>query len=341
MHALTVHQRIPALDGLRAVSILLVIFSHVLQTYHWSQTVPFVWRLEPGATGVSVFFVLSGYLITTLLLREQVQHQRISLKGFYVRRFFRIVPAYLVFLATVALLKLGGVLTVEWHHFAAALLYVTNYVPVSWPLLHTWSLSVEEQFYLLFPLLFIYSKRPTLITLLSLTLGLSVLARLLNQVLGLWPQDATYSFEGRADQLAFGCLCAVFQQQAPRTLQNRLARVALPVSALLLCTAMALPSGTARTLVFNTLIGLAVSLVIHGCTRQSTGWLTRLLSARPLQIIGLTSYSLYLWQQLWLAPELQLALPTALAGTLVSGAASYWLVEKTALRFRAAISGPP
>jgi peptidoglycan/LPS O-acetylase OafA/YrhL len=326
--------RLPALDGLRAVSILLVIFSHVLQTYHWSQAVPFVWRLDPGATGVSVFFVISGYLITTLLLREQVQHQSISLRGFYVRRFFRIVPAYLVFLAVVALLTLGGVLHVQGLHFAAALLYVTNYVPVDWPLLHTWSLSVEEQFYMLFPLLLIRCKRPTLITVLSLTLGLSLLARLLNQVLGLWPLDATYSFEGRADQLAFGCLCAVFQQQAPLTLQNRLARVALPVSALLLCTAMALPLGTARTLVFNTLIGLAVSLAIHGCTRQATGWLTRLLSARPLQIIGLTSYSLYLWQQLWLAPELQLALPTALAGTLVSGAASYWLVEKTALRLR-------
>jgi peptidoglycan/LPS O-acetylase OafA/YrhL len=333
-------QRIPALDGLRAVSILLVIFSHVLQTYHWTQTVPFVWRLDPGATGVSVFFVISGYLITTLLLREQARNGHISPKGFYVRRFFRIVPAYLVFLATVALLKLGGVLTVEWRHFAAALLYVTNYLPVSWPLLHTWSLSVEEQFYLLFPLLLIYSKRPTLITVLSLTLGLSVLARLLNQVLGLWPLDATYSFEGRADQLAFGCLCAVFQQQAPRALQDRLSRLALPVSAVVLCAALALPLGTARTLVFNTLIGLAVVLAIHACTRQPTGWLTRLLSARPLQAIGLMSYSLYLWQQLWLAPELRLALPLALAGTLASGAASYWLVEKTALRLRAVIMGP-
>ncbi len=132
------------------------------------------------------------------------------------------------------------------------------------------------------------------------------------------------------------CLCAVLQQQAPHTLQNRVARMALPVSALLLCTAMALPLGTARTLVFNSLIGLAVSLVIHRCTVQPTDWLTRLLSAKPLQMIGLMRYSLYLWQQLWLAPELQLALPAALAGTLASGAASYWLVEKTALRLRTA-----
>ena len=103
-------QHLPAVDGLRAVSILLVIFSHVLQTYHWSQTVPFVWRLAPGATGVSVFFVISGYLITTLLLREQALKQRISLKGFYVRRFFCIVPAYLAYLLTVALLTFAGVL---------------------------------------------------------------------------------------------------------------------------------------------------------------------------------------------------------------------------------------
>ena len=341
MHPAPTPQRLPALDGLRAVSILLVIFSHVLQTYHWQHAVPFVWRLNPGATGVSVFFVISGYLITTLLLREQVQHQRISLKGFYLRRFFRIVPAYLVFLAVVALLTLGGVLEVHGLHFVAALLYVTNYVPTDWPLLHTWSLSVEQQFYLLFPLLLMHSRRPTLTTVLCLTLGLSLLARLLNQVLALWPLDATYSFEGRADMLAFGCLCAVFQQQAPLTLQNRLARVALPTSALLLCIALALPLGAARTLVFNTLIGLAVSLVIHACTRQPAGWLAQWLSTWPLQMIGLMSYSLYLWQQLWLAPELQLTLPTALAGTLASGAASYWLVEKTALRLRATFMTPP
>lgn len=334
MHRPTAQQRLPALDGLRAVSILLVIFSHVLQTYDWAQTVPFVWRLTPGATGVSVFFVISGYLITTLLLREQVQSGRISLKGFYLRRFFRIVPAYLVFVAAVALLKIGGVLAVQGQHFAAALFYVTNYVPVDWPLLHTWSLSVEEQFYLLFPLLLIHSKRSTLTTVLCLTLGLSIVARLLNLVLGLWPIDATYSFEGRADQLAFGCLCAVFQQQAPHTLQNRLARVALPVSALLLCIATALPVGTTRSMVFNTLIGLAVGLVIHACTLRPTNWLTRLLSAKPLQMIGLMSYSLYLWQQIWLTPELQITLPAALAGALASGTASYWLVEKPGLRLR-------
>lgn len=334
MHPNPTPQRIPGLDGLRAVSILLVIFSHVLQTYHWSQSVPFVWRLNPGATGVSVFFVISGYLITTLLLRERTTSGHISLKSFYLRRFFRIVPAYLVYLAAIVLLAANGVVHVAWSDFGAALLYVTNYTQVNWLLLHTWSLSVEEQFYLLFPLLLVFAKRPTLLAVLTGTLGLSVLARLLNQVWGIWPVDATYSFEGRADQLAFGCLCAVFQQQAPTQLKVQLSRVALPVSALLLCLALALPIGHARTLLFNTLIGLAVTLLIYACTTQPAHWLTRLLNMRPLRAIGVISYSLYLWQQLWFAPELHFSLPVALGGAIASGVASYWLVEQTGLRWR-------
>ena len=200
----------------------MVVFSHVLQTYHWTQEVLFVWRLHPGATGVSLFFVISGYLITTLLLRERANHGRIGLRGFYFRRFFRIVPAYLAYVGTVALLALAGLTNVPWADFVRALLYLTNYVEADWLLLHTWSLSVEEQFYLLFPLLLIFTSRQWVVRILLITLGVSVAARGLNQLWGLWPINATYSFEGRADQLAFGCLCALFQQGAKAQLQEQL-----------------------------------------------------------------------------------------------------------------------
>jgi peptidoglycan/LPS O-acetylase OafA/YrhL len=326
--------RNPAIDGLRAVSILLVIFSHVLQTYHWKQFVPFVWRLVPGATGVSVFFVVSGYLITALFLKERAASGRISLRGFYFRRFFRIVPAFLVYVSAVAVLNVLGIIHMPWPDFGAALLYVSNYIPVQWPLLHTWSLSVEEQFYLLFPLLLVSAQRPTLLRVLTGTLCLSIVARLLNQVFAIWPLDATYSFEGRADQLAFGCLCAIFQHYASFEKQERLRRVALPISALLFCIAIALPIGVLRALLFNTFSGAGIALVVYSCTTQPAHWLSRLLGTLPLRALGLISYSLYLWQQIWMTPAFQFSLPVALAGALACGTASYWLVEKPGLKLR-------
>ena len=326
--------RIPSLDGLRAVSILLVIFSHISQTYHWSQSVPFIWRLTPGATGVSVFFVISGYLISSLLLREQAATGRISLRDFYLRRVFRIVPAYLVYIGVIALLAQAGVVTAEAQDFVAALLYVTNYVQAHWVLLHTWSLSVEEQFYLLFPLLLLASTRRLLVMVLGATLCLSIAARLLNQVWGIWPVDAMYSFEGRADQLAFGSLCALFQQHAPMVRQRALANIAVPVGALLVCIAMALPVGHTRTVLLNTLIGLATALAIHGCTLRPGNGLARLLGCWPLRALGLISYSLYLWQQVWMTRELELPLSLALVGTLLCGTASFWLVERPFLQLR-------
>lgn len=329
--------RNPAIDGLRAVSILLVIFSHVLQTYHWTQSVPFVWRLVPGASGVSVFFVVSGYLITVLLLKERAASGRISLRGFYFRRFFRIVPAFMVYVSAVAVLNFLGIIHMPWPDFGAALLYVSNYVPVQWALLHTWSLSVEEQFYLLFPLLLVSTQRPTLLRVLTGTVCLSIVARLLNQVFDVWPPNADYSFEGRADQLAFGCLCAIFQHHASFEKQEQLRRIGLPIGAALFCISIALPIGALRTLMFNTLSGAGIALVVYSCATRPAHWLSRLLGTLPLRALGLISYSLYLWQQIWMTPAFHISLPVALAGALACGTASYWLVEKPGLKLRGQI----
>lgn len=334
--------RIPGLDGLRAVAILMVIYSHAVQTYHWNSVVPFVWRLTPGATGVTIFFVLSGYLITTLLLHEHRTRGRIHLAKFYARRLWRIMPAYLVFLVIIKLLASTGTVDADWHSFSAALLFVGNYLQQPWILGHTWSLAVEQQFYLLFPLLLLWGLRPkntgALFVILVATLGIAVSVRWLSKVQGVWPVNTDYSFEGRADALAIGCLCAIFQQRAQlqplSKWQLQLERWALPLSTTLVLIAIALPAGIARALLHNTLLSLATALVIHACTTQPGLLLTRALETKPLRAIGLISYSLYLWQQLWLTPGLNIALPWALLGAVTTGAASYWLVEQPALRLR-------
>src|ERR1700730_4181433 len=139
---------IPALDGLRAVAVYLVIISH------------FGFEMVPGAHGVMIFFVLSGFLITWLLLKENERYGKVSLADFYRRRTLRIFPAvYVYWLILIALLVATGK-AVLWPHAWSALFYTSNYYSAingdpNNGLSHTWSLAIEEQFYLLWPFVFL------------------------------------------------------------------------------------------------------------------------------------------------------------------------------------------
>lgn len=150
--------RRPELDGLRGVAILLVVVSHGLPRY-----------MMAGAVGVTVFFTLSGFLITSLLLEEHAATGRLDLRHFYERRVRRLGPALVVFLAAMAVLGLtvnSWFATPGW--LGATLFYVTNWGIVQGgapgALGHTWSLSIEEQFYIVFPLLvLLLARRPSVL----------------------------------------------------------------------------------------------------------------------------------------------------------------------------------
>lgn len=142
------HSHIPALDGIRAVAVFLVIGSH------------FGFALVPGTQGVMIFFVLSGFLITWLLLKENERYGSVSLAGFYKRRTLRIFPAFYVYWLIVVTLLIGTGRAVPWPHAWSSLLYVSNYYSAingdpNNGFSHTWSLAIEEQFYLLWPLVFL------------------------------------------------------------------------------------------------------------------------------------------------------------------------------------------
>ncbi|MDO8941596.1 MAG: acyltransferase, partial [Desulfobacterales bacterium] len=145
---------IPSLDGLRAISITLVLLGHL------SGTQGFV-RLNLGVgdyahLGVVVFFVISGFLITRLLLSEHAKRGSISLKLFYARRTLRLFPASYAFVGCVWLLWLAGIVPLQSRDLWHAVTYTVNYAPdIAWSVGHLWSLSVEEQFYLLWPFAFV------------------------------------------------------------------------------------------------------------------------------------------------------------------------------------------
>ena len=140
-------RRIPSLDGLRAISITLVLVAHLAGTRNFplSEATGNFWGL--GEFGVRVFFVISGFLITGLLMQELAQEGRIRLGRFYLRRTLRIFPPYYTLLAALGLASVFGAVTLAPHDLLHGATYTSNYyLGRSWFLGHSWSLSVEEQF---------------------------------------------------------------------------------------------------------------------------------------------------------------------------------------------------
>src|SRR5262245_26497608 len=146
------HERIPSLDGLRAISIAFVFLGHLAGTRGFPIGTAPGNALNTAELGVHVFFVISGYLITGLLLQEVARHGRIDVPRFYLRRTLRIFPPYYALLAVLFVADLAGLVPLHDHDVLRAMTYTSNYDPNrSWFVGHTWSLSVEEQFYLLWP----------------------------------------------------------------------------------------------------------------------------------------------------------------------------------------------
>src|SRR5262249_9000682 len=199
--------RIPSLDGFRAISIGLVLFGHLLGTSGFFLTLDFNKHLAIGELGVRVFFVISGFLITNLLLTEAAATGRIHIGRFYLRRTFRIFPPYYVFILAAALAAMAPWIELNPGDLFSTLTYTSNsHVTRSWNVCHTWSLAVEEQFYLLWPALLVLLGGRRAVWLAALFVFAAPLIRL-----GLWELTVSARdgvgnrFETVADSIAVGC----------------------------------------------------------------------------------------------------------------------------------------
>jgi peptidoglycan/LPS O-acetylase OafA/YrhL len=316
--------RIPSLDGLRALSISLVILGHLSGTSGFpadSYTL-----MMYSNFGVRVFFVISGYLITSLLIKEHERSGAISLRAFYIRRAWRIFPASFAYLAIVAALRWN---TMSHTELLAAATYTINYVGErSWLLGHLWSLAVEEQFYLLWPfaLTLAWKKRAWIA---AAVVALGPLVRVGFYFAGMTAGNGKY-FPAVADCLAAGCLVSILEPKL-RAYVGRRWFVVVP---LLTCV---LPL-THTWLKFYWSIGLSlmqigVSLSVLHCIERRY-WI---LNVRPVVWVGVLSYSLYLWQQPFLnrtGTSWVNACPANLFAALGAACISYYLVERPCLRLR-------
>jgi peptidoglycan/LPS O-acetylase OafA/YrhL len=263
----------PELDGIRAIAILLVLAQHI----NLPQST------LAGLVGVNLFFVLSGYLITSLLLREQDASGRIDLRNFYERRIRRLIPALVaVLIATGVLMAILGRLgeyipqaVVSFFYvsdFAKAFSYDLGYVG------HTWSLALEEQFYLLWPALLIFAPRRFLAPVAIAGIVVAVALQFL-----LVPNDVLAHFrpDVRADAVLWGCVLALVPAL---TRVPRWAAVAGLVGVLAVSFSP-----------FPWPHAIAVSSVLSAVVVAGAASLAPVLSLRPLVRIGQISYGMYLW----------------------------------------------
>jgi peptidoglycan/LPS O-acetylase OafA/YrhL len=334
--------RLPALDGLRAIAAFFVVFSHL--GFHGS-----------GASlGVLIFFVLSGFLITRLLIAEEKEHGQISLGAFYARRSLRIFPAFYAYWLLLVILLWLFQKRLLLPQALCSFFYVNNYYQGLFGdpqtgLSHTWSLAVEEQFYLIWPFLFLalQQKRRRLRFLVAAIPCLWIYRELMVFALHVNQGYVYEAFDMRADHLLMGCLLAV-----------ALAEGAFQKLWRFLCVFSWMPFVTVAFLVaeqslahagisrYRDSVGfilepLLVASLLPQLIAFRHGPITRVLEMKWMRYLGRISYSIYLYQQLVIYPVEKmfrgrplLTVVASVGTVMVCGTASYFLIERPFLKLK-------
>jgi peptidoglycan/LPS O-acetylase OafA/YrhL len=338
-------EHLPTLDGWRAVAIALVLYCHLVFNRGIGPDPQYVGgmiRFGCGQLGVAIFFGLSGLLITTRLLGEWDARGAAVLRPFYLRRFFRIIPAAYLYLLVAALLAALGAIPFEWQGLASAALFITNYNGYrAMPVGFFWSLAIEEHFYLLYPgfLRLLGPRRRLAGTLLAA--ALVVAWRLIEageHFVRLNPERLWQHTDCRLDGLLAGAAMAMLlRDPARRAILQRWLRAPVLWVLLSVLALTALPLYTEET--NETLRTLCIPLVLARTILYPRSLLSRLLELPPLAWIGKVSYGLYLWNRLlfelqpwrWHPANAYLDTFLNLALLLAVVSLSYYLIERPLL----------
>jgi peptidoglycan/LPS O-acetylase OafA/YrhL len=334
----TLNQRIPSLDGLRTVSIALVIASHAARNF--GPTAAY----NIGDLGVRVFFVISGFLITGLLIAESEKSGRIDLLKFYFRRTLRIFPPYYFLLIVLAVLAVSGRVHIAFTQFLPVFSYASDYIyPGTWDVDHAWSLAVEEQFYLLFPgLMVLLRTRRKMIWALGAILILCPLFRFVDHSFfaDAQPIWLTKGFHANADTLGAGCLLAFLRSgMHANKLYAKAIRspimLALPLAVFFVNSRIDY-TGLDLGFLFS-VNNILMALLVDWAVTNADGVAGKVLNSRVAVFLGMMSYSIYLWQQPFLEPDppsRYFAFPYSIIGFAAAVCVSYFLIERYSLRLR-------
>lgn len=272
-----------------------------------------------AATGVQIFFCISGYIITSLLLKEESEDKTISIRAFYVRRAFRILPAFLFYLAICWASCMAGAISIPGQAFLWAGTFTCNLSSAApgWFLSHIWSLSVEEQFYVFWPLGFIFVPKASRVIVLGS--ALFILSGL------------TMCETSQRNTVSFACISVGALIACSPTLRSGVKKAAHGgwLSFVLASILFSINFSSYKLLfnVMQVLIPIGIGYIIF-CS-SDIPVMVAVLTALPLQIAGIGSYSLYLWQQLFLAwPAEYIIGPPPLLLLPISVILSYYGLER-------------
>lgn len=330
----------PEIDGLRALAITPVVLFHLFPEV-----------LPNGFLGVDVFFVISGYLITGILLRE-LQADAFSIFDFWGRRIRRLFPVLAIVVITTHIFAFFALFGDEWvsltRQSLAALTSTANLfywriagdywgpTAESMPLLHTWSLAVEEQFYLLYPPVLSLLHRTTGPTKTrKIIICATVVSFLLMAVMSRTHKAAAfYLLPTRAWELLIGCLLA-FQHTGEDRSALRASRVLRGLGVLLVLGTLCLPISATDYRLVQTAIAITGTAIVLHSTSQPGATSVKWLESAPVVFLGKISYSWYMWH--WplivLAPKLLSVSPALILGATVIAAAASWRFIENTTRF--------
>lgn len=324
-----IKQRQPELDFLRAMAIFLVLSAHIVKLNplpSWAAMPSIIHRpvfflYNTGWMGVDLFFVLSGFLVSGLLFKEYIRYHAIRPLYFYLRRGFKIYPAFYTLMVFTGLYFFFIVGSLPWKNYMAENLFIQNYIPGMWS--HTWTLAVEEHFYLVLPLLLFAFKAHSgrrddpfyHLPLFTIILASAILGGRILILSTDFPQkyNMAYTFTHfRIDSLMFGVLLSYYYHFHKEKLVSWTARYryALLITAAISFVLVKVPRSNWWMHSFGfTLIYLAFGLIllVFVCAREG-GYGFSFEKMEPLPMIGRYSYSIYLWHlpvQVWIVEVLQ------------------------------------
>lgn len=301
---------------------------------------------DVGNLGVRIFFVISGFIITHLLINEYEATGTISLKKFYIRRSLRIFPAFYFFILVMFLLREIDVIEIHNNVLLRSITYTINYMSVperGWYLGHLWSLAVEEQFYLIWPVSFLFLGIRRSVTLLVLLICLVPLIRF-----GSWlyfPDSRLiikWAFHTVSDSLAVGCLLALVrrQLQSIKFYQSLLSTPWIWIILVVIIFSFNVYNvGRPRfsNLVGISMINLSIGFLLDYFISSPPNKIYNFLNCRVMVQIGVLSYSLYLWQQFFTITKPTDAyqeFPYNIILLVLASLFSYYIIEKKFLNMK-------
>jgi peptidoglycan/LPS O-acetylase OafA/YrhL len=348
---------LPTLDGWRAVAIMAVILDHV-DTWRLRPTHPTLFKFtRAGPNGVSLFFAISGFLICSRLLEEQNAIGKISLRGFYIRRGLRILPAALTYLAVVGLLSLAGYILVSPWEWWSSILFFRNYLPPEmisrgWGgyTVHYWSLAVEEHFYLLWPgLLVLVGAKYSRYVASALALAVSIWRWwdfhhhwMDKHIPGLLFGSRT---DVRLDGLLMGCLAALLLAGSgfrSWTVRN----LGWPIWCLCIVLYLGIQV-LSRHHYYSIWESTLLTVIVVWTVLNPSTWIGYILEYPTVRLVGRLSYSLYLWQELFAVPQAKYPVsllqrfPLDLILLFFVATLSYQFIERPLIRLGHRLAPPP